>query len=224
MQVVVTVVAHEHQFVLPGSRVAVLGIGDGLVDHDLRLVDTCHGESSHGDVVHVFGQGVAALAVVESCEEAVVDIAEHGVERVLALVAEQIVIGIEGAAVAGEHAVVPYATAEEQQIAGQVGVGGRAVVEHLQVAAVGVGIGRAAAELIVELIGLDDAHAQTVVLLVETCEPLCLLQVFTRGGDDDHHVCGSVGMMVLVGDGAHKRRCREGGGEVRLRRRIAPSH
>ena len=179
VQVVVTVVAHEHQFVLPGSRVAVLGIGDGLVDHDLSLVDACHGESSHGDVVHVFGQGVAALTVVESCEEAVVDIAEHGVERVLTLVAQQIVVGIETAAVAGEHAVVPHAASEEQQIAGQVSVGRSAVVEHLQVASVGVGIGRAAAELIVELIGLDDAHAQTVVLLVEVSQSLCLLQVFT---------------------------------------------
>ena len=93
--------------------------------------------------------------------------------------AEQIVIGIEGAAVAGEHAVVPYATAEEQQIAGQVRVGGGAVVEHLQIAAVGVGIGCAAAKFIVELIGLDDAHAQTVVFLVEVSQSLCLLQVFT---------------------------------------------
>ena len=224
VQVVVAVVAHEHQFVLPGPSVAVLGIGDGLVDHGLCLFHACHGEASHGDVVHVLGHRIAALAVVESCEEAVVDIAEHRVERVLALVAEQIVVGVESAAVAGEHAVVPHATSEEQQIARQVGIGGRAVIEHLQVAAVGIGVGCAAAELVVELISLDNAHAQAVVLLVETCEALCLLQIFTGGGDDDHHVRGCVGMMVLVGDGAYQRRCGEGGGEVGLRCGIAPRH
>ena len=224
VQVVVAVVAHEHQFVLPGAGVTVLGIGDGLVYHGLCLFYARHGEASHGDVVHVFGHGIAALAVVESCEESVVDIAKHRVERVLTLVAEQIVIGVESAAVAGEHAVVPYATAEEQQIAGQVRVGGSAVVEHLQVAAVGVGIRRSAAELVVEFMGLDDAHAQAVVLLMEVGEPLGLFEVFTGRRDDDHHVRGCVGMMVLVADGAHQRGCGEGGGEVGLGHRTAPRH
>ena len=121
VNVVVAVVAHHHDGVFPVAGVAVLNIAYGLVYHHLGILFRVDGQSAHGHVAHVELADrrrckVGALAVVEIREEAVVYIAVHGAERVVALVGKQEVVGVEVLALGGEHAVVPYAGAEEQDV------------------------------------------------------------------------------------------------------------
>ena len=119
-------------------------------------------------------------------------------ERVFALETEQEVVGVATAPVGRAHAVVIGAVAEEQQVAGHLLVRLGAVVEHFHIPPVGRRIGRAAAELMIELVGRHDAHRQSVALLVQLFDALCLAQPFLRGGDDNHHIHCRVGMVVLV--------------------------
>ncbi len=97
-----------------------------------------------------------------------------------------------------EQTVVPHAVAEEQEVARHVSLCCGAVVEHLQVTAVGVGIGCAASKLVVQLIGGHDVHAQSVALTVEVGQSLCLLEQLLAGRYYYDHVGLRVGMMVLV--------------------------
>lgn len=85
--VLVAVVAHEHQEVLPAAGVVVAGVVYGLVNHDFGLGLRAHREAAYGHVELVCLGGIAALSVVETAEEAVVDVAVYLVERVFALVA-----------------------------------------------------------------------------------------------------------------------------------------
>ena len=93
VQVVVAVVAHEHHHVLPRTGVGILGIADGLVNHHLGLGSGAHGEASHGNVVLVGAGRPVTFAVVETAEIAVVHVAAGRAERVLALIAEQQIVG-----------------------------------------------------------------------------------------------------------------------------------
>ena len=201
VHIVVAVVAHEHDDVLPVAGVAVLGVGYGLVDEHLGLGIRHHGEAPHGHVNLIGHSRAYAFALVEQAEEAVVYVATGFVVRVLALESQQVVVGVEAATVGGEHTVVPHAVAEEQQKAWPVGIRSSPVVEHLQVAAVGIGIGRAARELVVELVGRHYAHPHLVEHGVEVGQALCLSEHLLVGGDYYHHVGRAVGMMVLVGYG-----------------------
>ena len=94
MYVVVAVVAHEHEYILPGSGIGVVGIGDGLVYHGAGLFGRCHGETPHCHIALVAAEQVGALAIVQESVVAVVDIAIQLAEGVLTLVAEQVVVGI----------------------------------------------------------------------------------------------------------------------------------
>ena len=93
--VVVAVVAHEHELVLPTAGVCVLDVVDGLVNHYLGFSLVAHGKTPHGHVELVGCERIAALSVVKIAEETVVNIAIHVVERVFALVAEQQVVSVK---------------------------------------------------------------------------------------------------------------------------------
>ena len=196
----VAVVAHHADGVLPCPGAGVLNIADALVDHGLGGIGRAHGEASHGHVGLVADEHAAALIVVHQTEVVVGNIAVNLAEGVLALIAQQEIVGGIVLPARGKHPVVPGTVAEEQQVAGHILVALRTVVEHLQVAAVGIGIGGAAGELVVEFVGGNDIHAQRVLLAVILCQTLCLCQELLRCGDDDDHIGRCVGMVVLVGD------------------------
>ena len=87
-------------------------------------------------------------------------------ERVVALETKQEIIRIIATPFRCQHTVVVGAVAEEQQEAGHLGICLRTVVEHLHISSIGRRIRRTAAELMIELIGRDDAHRETVALFV----------------------------------------------------------
>ena len=196
VHIIITVVAHEHEGVLPGAGITVLGIADDLVHHHLRVVLGCHGESSHSGIgqagrpLNGIAAGGEGLAVVQQAEELVGHVAVGFAERVLALVAQQVVVNRGRAPVVGQHAVVPRAVAEQQQVAWLVGLARGTVVQHFHISLVGGGIGRAAREFVVDFVGGHDSHPQAVLLAVECCQALGLRAQFLRGGNDDHHVHG----------------------------------
>ena len=109
------------------------------------------------------------------------------------------VVGIKAAAGRRKHTVVPDAVAEEDKITRLVGCGGGAVVEHFQITAVRRHVRCAAAELVVKLVSRHNVHSQRVFLLTVSLQPLCLRTELLRCGDDNHHVCLRIGMMVLIG-------------------------
>ena len=157
--VVVAVVAHDADGVLPGSGIVVACVADGLVNQNLSLVSRAYWESSDGHVRLVGRQDIGPFAVVHQTIVVVADVAVGSAEGVLALVAEQEVIRRIVLPVGGQHTVVPGAVAEEQQESWHVGLRLRTVVEHLQIASVGIGVGRAAGELVEEFVGRYDADA-----------------------------------------------------------------
>ena len=136
--------------------------------------------------------------VVEQTEEIVADEAVHRTERVVALEAEQEVVRIIAAPLCTVHTVVPRTVAIEQQVSGHIRLRRSPVVEHLHIAAIGRCVGRSARELIIQLVGRHDSHAQTVALLMQRLDAFSLCQPLLRSGYDDHHVHSPIGMMVLV--------------------------
>ena len=97
------------------------------------------------------------------------------------------------------HAVVPHAVAKQQQVRRHVGLCLCAVVEHLQIAAVCVGVGRTARKFVIQFVGRHYAHPHAVFLLVQFLYALRLSRKSGRGGHYDNHVGSLVGMMILVG-------------------------
>ena len=75
------------------------------------------------------------------------------------------------------------------------------VVEHLEVATVGIGVGCATGKLIVELIGRHDIHAHRVAVAMHLCQALSLRSQLLARRDDDDEVGLRVGVVVLVGNG-----------------------
>ena len=144
MYVAVAVIAHEDEHVLPTAGILVPGIVYCLVNHGLGFVLIAHGKAPYGHVELVVTGGTAALSVVKTAEEAVVHIAVDCVERVFALMAKQEIVGREAPTLGRVHAVVPHAVSEKQQITRHVAFGLGAVVQHLEVPPVGVGIRSAA--------------------------------------------------------------------------------
>ena len=210
MHIAIAVVAHETDGVLPIAGVNVIGIVDDFVDHDLSLsLSTCR-QTAYAHVGAVALGQVGTLAFIEHTEEVIADVAHGLAERVLTLVAEQIVIGRRLPPVAGKHTIVPGTIAHEQQVARHVGLALGAIVEHLQVASIGVGVGRATAELVEELVGRYDAHTQRVKPFMQCLQTLGLRQQLLCRGDNDDQIDGSVGMMILVGNAIYILRHGEG--------------
>lgn len=178
VKVAIAVVTHKNECVLPGAGIAVVGIVDYLVHHDFCIGFGRGRYASDGQIEFVSAHGIIAFAVVEESEESVVNIGIHFVERVFRFEAEQIIVNGGIAEVGGKHSVVPCAVAEEEQIAWQIGISLSAVVEHFHVSAVGVGIGCAAGKFIVEFVGRHYVHAESVALLMQCGQPLCLCEQF----------------------------------------------
>ena len=171
VRVVVAVVTHHTDGILPRTRQFIIGIADGLVHKHLGLFETAGRETSHRHIgLTQIGFGTRALfylfPIVEQGVEVVTHITIHMTERVLALETQQEIIGITTAPIRCQHAVVVGTVAKEQQVSGHLGIRLRTVVEHLHIASVGRGIRRAAAELMIELVGRDDTHRKTVALFV----------------------------------------------------------
>ena len=209
VRVVVAVVAHHAYLVLPRTGIFVLGVADNLIHQCLRLVWGA-GRQTTNSYIGLAGIGGAVavgglyhLLIIQQTEEIVADVAVYLTERVLALVAQQIVVGIVAAPLAGEHTVVPSAIAKQQQVARLIVRCGGTVVQHFQIAAVGSGIGGAAAELVIQLVGRYDGYTQSVVLLMVGFQAFGLCQQVLTGGDDNHHIGGGIGMVILIGDAIH---------------------
>ena len=201
MEVVVAVVAHEHHHILPRTGILILGVGNCLVNHDLSLFGRANGETSDSNVVFVTTCGVTAFTIVQTAEESVVHIAVGTAEGVFAFIAKQEFVGRVICPSRRVHAVVPGTIAKEQKVFRHQGrVVPCPVVKHLHVAPVGIGIGRAAGELIVEFVGRYNPNTQPVVLLMESLQTLGLRLQFLGSGYDNDHIHGLIGMMVLIGD------------------------
>ena len=153
MQVLVSVVAHEYESVLPSARIVVVHVGNHLVHHHLCLGFASHGEPSYSHIQFVGRHGVSSFTIIEQAKETVVDVALRFAERILTFEAKQIVVGAAFLPVSGVHAVVPCTVAKEQQVPRKVGITLGAVVLHFQVAPVSVGIGRAAREFVEQFVG-----------------------------------------------------------------------
>ena len=206
VNVVIAIVAHEHDGVLPSTGILVGRVGDDLIDHGFGIQFARHGETAHADVRQTACAlvGIAArcqsLVVVEHSEEFLADVAIGFTERVFALIAEKVVVGRSVTPFAAEHSVVGGTIAKEQQVARQFFGTLGAVVEHFHIALIGRRIGRTAGELVVDFVGWNDAHAQPIVRFVEGCQSFGLSAQLLRGRNDDGHVNGLMAMQVLIGD------------------------
>ena len=196
--ILVAIVAHHDDGVLPGTGLCVQDIADGLVDSGVSIFGRTCGDSSYG-YVYLVGEHVGSLTIVEQTEIVIADVALRFAEGVVALVAEEEVIGRCREPLLRAHAVVPGTVAKEKKEAWTLrNVIAGTVVEHLHVAAVGIGVRCATGELIEQLVGYHDIHAQAVVVLMELLQPFCLRCKVSVGRDDDDHVGLWVGVEVLI--------------------------
>ena len=98
MQVVVAVLTEEHDDVLPSAGIAVGLVVYNLVDQNLSLALVGYREPSHAHVLLVGVRDAvvaATLSVVEQREPSVVNITVYVTVGILALIAQQVVVGIE---------------------------------------------------------------------------------------------------------------------------------
>ena len=91
--VLVAVVAHEHYFVEPCRSSGILHVALYLVNHRLGFCRCSHWESANGYIHLVDIQRSQAFAVVEHAVKRIVDITKSLVERFLAFVCQQIIVG-----------------------------------------------------------------------------------------------------------------------------------
>ena len=215
--IAVSVVAHHADGVLPRASLIVVGIADGLVDEDGGLFHSPRRESPYGHIgLALIGiateRGLLDLfAIIEQAEEVVAHKAVDGTERVVALITEQEIVRVTAAPLRAMHAIIPGPIAKEQEVTGHIGLCRSPVVKHLQIAAIGRGIRRAAGELIIQFVCRNDSYPQTVFLLMERLDALCLSQPFLQGGDDNHHIHCPIGMVILVRNLIHIFRLRQRG-------------
>ena len=175
MEIVVAVIAHEHQGVLPASGILVIGIVDGLVYHNPSLVDGGYRESSHTHILQ-FGSRIRSLSFAQDAQPAVAHEAMHLAERLLALIAKQIVVRIQRLTACRQHSVVPDAIAKHQQILRHIRLGLSLVVEHSQIAAIGIGIRGSAGKLVIEFISRHYRNSQPVMGFMKFFQYFSLFQ------------------------------------------------
>ena len=143
---VVPVVSHEHEDILPSAHVLVLHISYRLVNHSLGFHNIAHRKAPYSNVVFVTHAAttVNTLSIVKQSEKSVVGIRVCLAERVFALIGEQEIvwrIAFQGRSV---HAVIPQGVTKEQQILGHVCFSLCPVIEHLEIATVGIDVWRTA--------------------------------------------------------------------------------
>ena len=217
MGVAIAVVAHHTDDILPRAGILVGGVVERLVHEPLCLLRRPCRIAPYGHVglAQIGGGGTCllldSLTIVEQTEKVVADVAVHVTEGVLALIAQQEIVRVVACPVGTVHAVIPGPVTKEQQITGDVGLCQGTVVEHFQIAAIGSGIRRTTGEFVVQFVGRHDPYAQAVVLLVPGLHPFCLCQYLLTGRDDDNHIHGLIGMMVLIHDAIDEFRHRQDG-------------
>ena len=208
MQIGVAVISQETQRILPGTSLFVGIVGLNLIYQYRGFLQGPGRQTAYGSI-ELVRQHIAAFTVVEQTVVVVCDIATYLTERILALITEQEVVRRCVAPVARQHAVVPGTIAKQQKVTWHRAILPCPIVEHLHVAAIGIGIGSAAGELIVEFVGRHDVHLHPVVRLMECLETLCLTDESLRRRNDDDHIGLRIGMMILIRDAIDIFRCRE---------------
>ena len=123
VSVIVTVVTHHHNGVLPYPGVWILAVFNYLIHHQLCLDIISHWQSPYSHIgfsrtVIVVSIHLNFLSVVEHTIEVVRHETGHIIERVLALEAQQEVVGTLLAPSWRKHSVVPCPVTKKQQILG----------------------------------------------------------------------------------------------------------
>ena len=176
VDVLIAVIAHENQHVLPRTSIGILNITNGFVNHDFRFAFRGNGESTYSHIQLVWTHGIGTFTIVKQGVETIIYVTMDFVEWVLAFITEQVIIGSSGLPVACVHAVIPCTITEKQQVFRHIILFFCTVVQHFQILTISIGIRCSTAKLIDEFIGWDNANAQIVVLDMEICQSLCLFQ------------------------------------------------
>ena len=139
MGILVTIITHHTNGVLPGTGILIVGIADSLIRQKSGLIQRPGRETSY---CHIgFPQiGLCIplalldhLSVIKQTEEIITDITINRTERVVAFETKQEVIRIITTPLRTKHPVIPSAITEEQQITRQVTIGRCPVIKHLQI-------------------------------------------------------------------------------------------
>ena len=128
MEIVVSVVAHKHNNVLPIASILVTCIVDGLVHNGLRIDNRSNRESPNAEVFLVDIGRINTFTLVHKRVPAIVYIAIGQAERIVAFISEQVIINIEIPTFRCYHTIVPHAVAKEQERLRYFGFGGSTVV------------------------------------------------------------------------------------------------
>ena len=223
VKIVVAIIAHEDQSVLPCTAILVFHIADNLINHHFGLGFCLHRKTPHGDILLIREIRIQTFSVVQSAKEAIVYIAMKGVKRIFTFKTKQVIVRIEIATVGRQHSVVPDTIAKQQQIFRHVSICLCPIVQHLEVPTVGICVRSATRELVVKFISRHDAYSHTIVLFVECLQTFGLRAKFLTGRNDDDHVGEAISMQVLVCNVVNIFRDREGGSfELWCRQRLLP--
>ena len=202
--VLITIIAHEANGVLPRACLLVVDIVFYLVDSNLRLLSRTGRYTTYSHIGLVADDNATSFVIVQHTEVVVGDIAAGFAIGILALIAQQEIAGRTIAPSVQQHTVVPRAIAQQQEVAGHVLLAFGPVVEHLQITAIGIGIRGSTGEFIVQLISRDYLHAQSVMFLVQLLQTFGLRLQLLGFRNDDDHICSLSSMMVLRGYLAHQ--------------------
>ena len=197
VDVVVAVVVEETDGVFPCSHALVAHVVDKLIHHSFGFGSRQHGDAAHADA-RLGGEQVGRCVVVHERVVFLHHVAVGVAERVVRLIAQQIVVGRQSAECRGDHAVVPHAVAEKKQVLRTVHRGGGVVVEHLHEPTDGRGIGSSGGKLIVDLVSADHHAADTVVGEVGIRQALCLRVKFSARWDNDDQVDVAECVEILI--------------------------
>ena len=99
VQVIIAIIAHEAQRVLPSASMGVGTIVINLVDHNLCLIGSTSRQASYGSIDALTRH--IPLVIIKQTEIVVSDIAIELTVRVLALIAQQEVLWRQASPVAG---------------------------------------------------------------------------------------------------------------------------
>ena len=152
VQVVVSVVSHKHQCVLPSACLVVQSIRNGFIYQYFSLFFGGYRKSAHCQIELVRLIGCHPFTIVQQTEKAVVDITKHLVKRVFAFKTKQIIVCSSLSPFACVHPIIPRTIAEKQQITRHIGIGVGTVVQHFEITAIGIGIRRTTTKLVKKLV------------------------------------------------------------------------
>ena len=198
MVIVVSIVAHHANHISPRAGVLVLHIINRLVHQNLGFRLRRHRETADTQIYLIFHQ-IISFAIIQKPE--IVFHHETGgmAERILRFVTKQIIIRIKTTRVGRYHTVVPHAVAEQQEVAGHIGIRRCTVIQHFHKTAIGRSIRCPGRELIINLVGTHDLYTQAIHTPMSFGQTLRLCIKFTAGWNNDNHVGGRRGMQILIG-------------------------